>query len=293
MVHVLTPVAVVVALGLVRFLLHAARRVEAGEQIRRLAAGPRWRVPPRLRARLERALEAAAIRLEPEAACELWLAAVLAIAIVGAALSPALGLLGAVTALVAGPLTVHLARDRARRRLVAALPTALEQVAAGLRGGASVGEAIGAVADGGGPLSPDLARVRARAALGPGLAGALATWSAERDLVSVGATCGALAVASSVGGPAAGAIDGLASSLRDRLGAVAEARALSAQARVSAIVVGAAPLAYLAFSAIADPKSLGLLVHTGAGRVCLALGIAFEVLGVLLMRRIVRAEDAE
>ena len=289
----LTAIAVVIGACCVRFLIRAARRVEAGEQVRRLTVGQRWRLPPRLRARLEHALEVAAIGLEPEAACELWLAAIVAVAIVGAALSPALGVIGALGALVGGPISVHLARDRARRRLVAALPGALEQVAAGLRGGASVAESIGAVADARGPLAPELARVRARAALGPGLPGALASWSAERDLVSVGATCGALAVASAVGGPAAGAIDGLASSLRDRLGAVAEARALSAQARVSAIVVGAAPVAYLAFSAITDPKSLGLLVHTGAGRVCLALGLAFEVLGVLLMRRIVRAEDSE
>jgi tight adherence protein B len=107
----------------------------------------------------------------------------------------------------------------------------------------------------------------------------------------VRAACGALSVAASVGGPAAGAIDGLAGSLRDRLGAIAEARALSSQARVSAIVVGAAPLAYLAFSAVADPKSLSLLVETGAGRVCLVLGLVFEVLGVVLMQRIVRSED--
>jgi Flp pilus assembly protein TadB len=83
----------------------------------------------------------------------------------------------------------------------------------------------------------------------------------------------------------------LASSLRDRLGAIAEAHALSSQARVSAIVVGAAPVAYLGFSAMADPASLNLLVETGAGRVCFALGLVFEVLGVLCMRRIVRAGD--
>jgi tight adherence protein B len=133
--------------------------------------------------------------------------------------------------------------------------------------------------------------VRARAALGPGLGDALVSWSTERDLTSVRAACGALAVAASVGGPAAGAIDGLAGSLRDRLGAAAEARALSAQARVSAIVVGVAPLAYLAFSAVTDPASLSVLVETGGGRACLLFGLAFECVAVVWMRRIVRAED--
>lgn len=276
-----------------RFLVRTARRAEAGEQARRLGAARSWRVPPRARAWLARALEDAAIALEPEAACELWVATVIAIAIPSAVLAPTLGLLGASGALIGGPIALHFARDRGRRRLVAALPGALEQIAAGMRGGATVGEAVGAVADGDGPLAPDLARVRARSTLGPGLVGALTTWSSERRITAVRAACGALAVASSVGGPAAGAIEGLASSLRDRLSAVAEARALSAQARVSAIVVGAAPIAYLGFSAIADPASLGLLVDTSAGRVCLALGVTCEIVGVLVMRRIVRAEDDE
>lgn len=288
-----TMVAVIVAVVVVRALVLAARRLEAGQPARRLATARRWRVPREIRERMERALHDAAINLEPEAACELWLAGVAACAIVGTALSPVLGMLAGLGALVGGPMTVHLARDRARRQVVAGLPGALEQIAAGLRGGATVNEAIGAVADGGGSLARDLATVRARATLGPGLPGALALWSSERDLVSVGAACGALTVASSVGGPAAAAVDGLAGSLRDRLGAVAEARALSAQARMSAIVVGAAPIAYLAFSAVADPKSLGLLVATGAGRVCLVLGLALEVAGVLLLRSIVRAEQAE
>jgi tight adherence protein B len=291
-VRVLTVLAAVTGGLSARFLVRAARRAEVGEQVRRLSAGSKWRLPPRVRARLARALEDAAIALEPEAACELWLATVLAVAIPATALAPTLGLLGALAALIGGPVALHLARDRARRRLVAGLPAALEQVAAGLRGGATVGEALGAVADSGGPLAPDLGRVRARSALGPGLVGALASWSHERALVPVRAACGALAVASSVGGPAAGAIEGLAGSLRDRASAVAEARALSAQARVSAIVVGAAPLAYLAFSVIADPESLGVLIDTGAGRVCLALGLTFEVVGVFAMRRIVQADES-
>ncbi len=278
--------------GLVALVLvRSARRVEAGQQARSLAGPRRWRLPSGARTWLIRALDDAALTFEPEAACELWLAGVLGVAIPTAALAPGLGVAAALGALVAGPMALRVARGRARRRLVAALPGALEHVAAGLRGGATVDEAVDAIGAGNGPLAPDLRRVRARASLGPGLADALQSWSVERNLSSVRAACGALSVAASVGGPAAGAIDGLAGSLRDRLGAVAEARALSSQARVSAIVVGAAPLAYLGFSAVADPASLSLLVETGAGRVCLVLGLVFEALGVVLMRRIVRSEE--
>jgi len=107
----------------------------------------------------------------------------------------------------------------------------------------------------------------------------------------VRAAAGALAIANTVGGPAANALDGLAESLRQRQGAAAEARALSAQARLSAIVVGAAPLAYLAFSALVDSDSLQVLLATGAGRTCLVLGLLLEALAIVWMRRIVRSDD--
>ena len=163
-------------------------------------------------------------------------------------------------------------------------------MAAGLRGGASVADAIGTLADGNGALAADLRRVRARTRLGLGLADALATWPVERDVPSARAAAGALALAVTVGGPAADAIDGLATSLRERLAAGAEARALSAQARLSAIVVGGAPIAYLAVSAIVDPSSVATLVETGSGRVCLLLGLVLQALALVWMRRIVRDE---
>ena len=59
---------------------------------------------------------------------------------------------------------------------------------------------------------------------------------------------------------------------------------------MSAVVVGAAPLGYLAFSSLIDQRAVGALVGTGVGRVCLVVGIALEALAALWIRRIVRAE---
>jgi tight adherence protein B len=92
------------------------------------------------------------------------------------------------------------------------------------------------------------------------------TWPGERPLPSVRAVAGSLAVASTIGGRAADALDGLAASLRERIGAIAEARALSAQSRMSAVIVGVAPLGYLLFSAALDPSSVDALVTTHVGR---------------------------
>ena len=104
------------------------------------------------------------------------------------------------------------------------------------------------------------------------------------------AAAGALAVATTMGGRSADAIDGLATSLRHRLDAEAEARALSAQARLSAVVVGAAPLGYVVFAGVVDPTSVTALVGTGVGRVCLVLGLGCEALAAVWIRRILASE---
>ena len=91
--------------------------------------------------------------------------------------------------------------------------------------------------------------------------------------------------APTVGGPAADALDGLASSLRDRLSVVAEARALSAQARYSAWVIGLAPIGYLVSTAAGRP-AVGPRArrHRRRSRVRGA-GLGLELLGALLDAR--------
>ena len=91
-----------------------------------------------------------------------------------------------------------------------------------------------------------------------------------------------------VGGSAASPLEGLATSLRDDEAAASEAKALSAQSRLSAIVVGVGPLAYLVFSTATDPSSARVSVSTPAGVVCLALGLTLEVLAALWMRALLK-----
>lgn len=176
--------------------------------------------------------------------------------------------------------------------IVAALPDMLERVAGALRAGAAP---LGALAEAAGgtdlpePLVADLARV-VRGAEEDGLTAAIERWAGERPLPAVAATAAALEVAVGAGGPAAPALDGLASGLRDREDAAAEIAALSAQARLSAIVVGAAPFASLGLSLLVDPRVAPTLVGTAPGRACLLVGVALEGLAALWMRRIVRCE---
>src|SRR5204863_4152946 len=163
-------------------------------------------------------------------AIELWAGAVGAAGLVSAAMSPGLVLPALLFTIAAAPATLWVLRTRAHRRYAGALPLALEQIAAHLRGGGTVGQGVAALAGGGGPLAGDLRRVQARADLGVGLADALTAWPVECDIADVRAVAGALAVADTLGGRSAHAPDGLAPSVRARARAAADARSLAGPA---------------------------------------------------------------
>jgi tight adherence protein B len=271
-------------------LLRWARRAESASRLRRLTPRVRWRLPGRVRVRLVRALADADVDLEAEAAVELWAVGLVALVLLASSIAPTLAPFAALAVLVSGPVALGVARSRRERRFTAALPRALEQIAAELRGGGTVGEAIERLARTDSPVARDLRRVVGRTRLGLGASDALAAWPVEHDTPGTRAAAGALAVVTTIGGRSADAIDGLASSLRHRLDAEAEARALSAQARLSAVIVGVAPLGYVVFAGVVDPTSVTALVGTGVGRVCLVLGLGCEALAALWIRRILASE---
>ena len=270
-------------------LIRAGQRAAAADRARGLSPTARWRLPARLHAPLSRALLAADIATEPERAVELWTIGVLAVVLLASTVAPVM-IVPVLAGVVSGPVTLRLLRTRRELRFAGALPGALEQLAAELRGGGTVAGAVERLGTTNGPAASDFRRVHARTQLGLALDDALAAWPTEHDTPGVRAAAGALAVAANLGGRAAEALDGLAASLRHRLDAVAEAHSLSAQARLSAIVVGAAPLGYLMFSSLVDSRSVTVLLSTEVGRVCLALGLGLEVLAAVIIRRIVAAE---
>lgn len=271
-------------------LATAARRAPSVDRVRRLRPRAGLPLPPVVREWLGGALSRAAMDLTPDDAVRLWLLAAAVGAGMASVLSPIASAPVGVAVLVGGPVALWWARGRGDGRVAQALPGALDRVSAGLRAGSTVGESLGDLAGGNGALAPDLRRLDARSQLGVGLGDALAQWSRERPLPGVQAVSGALALAVSVGGACAVALEGLGESLRARETTMREAHALSAQARISAFVVGGAPVAYLVFVSLADPGSLDVLLRTTAGQACLGVGLLLEGLAALWMRALLRRD---
>ena len=204
------------------------------------------------------------------------------------------GLAGvAALALGAGPALVVRSRcGRADARIEQALPVALEGVARSLRSGASLRQAVEeagrSTAGAGRPLADELCRAAAEAAQGASLVASLEAVAARRPLPGVRLGVAALCLGAETGGAQARAVDGVAATVRERLAVAAELKALSSQARMSAVVIGLAPVGFGGFAAATDPRTAQFMFHTPAGLVLLAGGLMLDTLGWLWMQRLAR-----
>ena len=221
-----------------------------------------------------------------------WLGA-LALGPLMAAVVGGPGLAGvAALTIAAGPLlVVHTRRGRADTRIELALPGALEAVARSLRSGASLRQAVAEAGEGSGSgkvLAAELARAAAEASHGTSLVTALEGVAARRPLPGVRLGVAALCLGAETGGAQARAVDGVAATVRERLAVAAELRALSSQARISALVIGLAPVGFGAFAAATDPRTSEFLLHTPAGLALLVAGLVLDGLGWLWMQRLAK-----
>jgi len=182
----------------------------------------------------------------------------------------------------------RLLRHRRDRQVDEALPDALDAIARSLRSGGSlrqaVEEAAGATR---GPLAADLTRVVTEIGAGAPLAASLERWAASRPLPGVRLATAALGLGAETGGASAQAIDGVAATLRTNLGISGEVRALSSQARLSALVIVLAPVAFALLAATADGATLSFLLGTPLGLACLGGGLGLDALGWWWMRRVI------
>ena len=264
------------------------------------AGGSRWwtstrvvvrtghRRPPRSGgpAVVRRALASSGVEVDARLALQLWAIAV-AVALLATAVTGGGPVLVAVA--VAGPVVgLGVTRGRVERLRIRQLPGALDAIAAGLRGGGSLRTAIADAATVGGALGTELDRIASHAAAGRPLAEALTEWSTAAGDPQTRLGAAALVVASEVGGPGADALDAAAGSLRERSAADDEVAALSVQARLSALLLTAAPIGFAFLLTSLDPTSADFLFRTPAGWACIGVGVTLDALGALWMAHLVR-----
>jgi tight adherence protein B len=180
--------------------------------------------------------------------------------------------------------------SRHERRIEAQLPALLDSVASALRAGSSLPTGVLEAAQGApAPLRSRLAPLVAGVHAGSPLGVELDGWADRQRSSAVRMVVAALVLGLGAGGPQAATIDGIGETLRDRLGAADEVRALASQARASAVVIVVAPVVFAVVAALADPTVLHFLIGTPGGVACVAGGLALDAAGAAWMTTITRS----
>ncbi|HWQ60847.1 MAG TPA: secretion system protein, partial [Negativicutes bacterium] len=78
--------------------------------------------------------------------------------------------------------------------------------------------------------------------------------------------------------------------IRERIKLRGEVRTITAQGRVSAMIIGALPFVMVAFLLVINPSYIGMLFTHPVGKILLGIAIAGQVIGMLLLRKIVSIE---
>jgi tight adherence protein B len=200
----------------------------------------------------------------------------------------AMGAIGAITIPV-----VRARRKKARRaeRMQEQLAEAVSVIAAGLRAGQSLLQAISLAADDvGAPLGTTLRELADRVSLGVPFPRSLAGWVAEVRVAEARLIAGVLSLQRRTGGDLPVVLDRLARTLRDRQAAAREVRSLTAQARLSGAILGFLPIGFFLFLSVTSRRDIAAAYHSSTGAMAIATGLLMQGAAFLWIRRLLRVE---
>jgi tight adherence protein B len=196
----------------------------------------------------------------------------------------------AVTGFLAGVARGARVRRSERRRVAAiddGMADGVRAIAAGLRAGLSVPQALRFAADEATPpLDATLAAVVDAADVGEPLDDALRRWAAEVGTPDARLVQGVLGLHRRSGGDLPRVLDRVAETLRDRRAIAREVRALTAQARLSGAILGLLPIAFFAFLWLTSRSDIEGAFRTPAGLAALGVGAVLELLAFVWIRRL-------
>jgi tight adherence protein B len=239
---------------------------------------------------LNRALERAGVALRPGEFIVLVGSAVLAATALG------LVLLGAVFALLFGIIVALFVpmwlSSRSRERssqFNEQLGDTLQLMSASMRAGYGLLQAVDAVAEEApSPTAEEFSRIKIETHLGRDLDDALQAAAQRVDSEDFRWVAEAIQIHRQIGGDLAEILDSVNETIRDRNRIRRRIKALSAEGRVSAIVLSLIPIVMAVFVTIVNPDYIGELTQTGIGQVLIVGGIIAWLFAVMWMRRMVR-----
>lgn len=242
---------------------------------------------------IEGALETADLPLKPGEAIVGTIALAVLLAIVVTAVTRSL-LWGIITgvAIVAGALVfINQVAARHRKRFETQLPDTLNLISTSLRAGYSLLQAVEAVGEEAPePTRREFGRAIAEIRLGKSIDDAMDDIAARMASQDFEWTVIAMNIQREVGGNLAEVLQTTAETmvLRNRLRR--EMKALTAEGRISAIVLAIMPIGLFAFIWVTNPEYVAPLTSSALGIGLLVGGAVFILVGILWMQKIVKVD---
>ena len=200
---------------------------------------------------------------------------------------------------VIGLVIAGVVRTVRRRRAHAVTPIMIEErfadavgaLAAAVRSGASLTQAIRyASTEAVPPVREDLALVVERLDTGIALDQALRSWSSARPGANVELVVGALELHRRSGGDLPAVLDQVVGTIRDRVSITREVRSLTAQARMSAWILGLLPVGFFGFLWLTSRRDIEGAMSTPVGIACVVVGLLLELGAFAWIRKLLVVE---
>jgi tight adherence protein B len=243
---------------------------------------------------LEVKLAAAGIPLKPAEWVVLHASIAFSAALILAALT-GLSPLWAVTGFAMGAAFPYIVVDRKatkrRKEFAAALPDVLQLLSGSVATGYSFPQAIDTVAaESDGVVAAEFNRAVAEARLGVPIEDALMDVAKRMDSRDFEWVVMAVAINRRVGGNLAEVLRTVSKTLRERERVQRQIKTLTAEGRISAIVLVALPLLLLAYMIIVRPDYIVLMISSPLALLVTGVTTALIVIGIIWMRRMIRVE---
>jgi tight adherence protein B len=178
-------------------------------------------------------------------------------------------------------------RRAAARRRGEQLADVVAAVAAGLRGGLSLSGSVAYARDEAEqPMREDLARLVGRVDVGVPIIVALGEWADQLASEDARLLVGVLDLHHRSGGDLPSVLDGVVATLRERRAAHREVRALTAQARLSGLILGTLPIGFFGFLMLTSRHEMLDAIATPLGRTAVGFGLALELGAFFWIRRL-------
>ncbi|NQU37311.1 MAG: type II secretion system F family protein [Actinobacteria bacterium] len=265
-----------------------AMRVRSTERTAKLIANKSWAQ------RLATGLSSAGMSLRPE---EFVLVTIgssgfggLILYVLSRGSMPA-GVLGLVVGFAIPPLVLRFRASRRQARFIAEMPDMLSALASGMSSGASLLQAIeGIAADTTGPMADELTRAIMETRLGTSVPDALEQSAERMHCRDLNLVVMAMRLQSMHGGNLTELLNTVSATLRERVQMQRHVRSLSAEGRLSLVVLMSLPVVMLVFMAVVRPEYFNYFITTSKGIAMLIGGSVAMLLGYLWARAIVAVE---